>query len=73
MAMNAKLLLIERVLPSDGEPAIGKMIDVTMMVQTGGLERTEEEYRALLEQAGFGLRRVVFTHSAASVLEAIPA
>jgi len=73
MAMNAKLLLIERVLPSDGEPAIGKMIDVTMMVQTGGLERTEEEYRVLLEQAGFGLRRVVFTHSAASVLEAIPA
>jgi len=73
MAMNAKLLLIERVLPADGEPAIGKMVDITMMVQTGGMERTEAEYRALLEQGGFSLRRVVFTQSAASVLEATPA
>jgi len=73
MARDARLLLIERVLPADGEAAVGKMVDITMMVLTGGMERTEDEYRALLEQAGFTLRRVVFTHSAASVLEAVPA
>jgi hypothetical protein len=72
MGTDAKLLLIERVLPADGESAIGKVIDVTMMVLTGGMERTESEYRALLEQAGFSLRRVVYTHSGASVLEAVP-
>jgi hypothetical protein len=72
MTPEAKLLLIERVLPADGEPAVGKMVDVTMMVLTGGMERTETEYRALLEAAGFTLQRVVFTHSATSVLEAIP-
>jgi len=72
MEPSAKLLLIERVLPADGEPAIGKMVDVTMMVLTGGMERTEAEYRALLNEAGFDLRRVVFTHSSASVLEAVP-
>jgi hypothetical protein len=74
-AMNAgdKLLLIERVLPAGGEAAIGKMVDITMMVLTGGMERTEDEYRLLLEQTGFTLRRVLFTHSATSVLEAVPA
>jgi hypothetical protein len=72
MDAQAKLLVIERVLPVGGEPAIGKMVDITMMVMTGGMERTEDEYRALLAQAGFTLRRVLFTHSAASVLEAVP-
>jgi len=72
MSGTGKLLVIERVLPADGEPAVGKMIDITMMVQTGGMERTEAEYRALLESSGFALRQVVFTHSSASVLEAVP-
>lgn len=72
MDTQAKLLLIERVLPVGGEPAIGKMVDITMMVLTGGMERTEAEYASLLAQAGFALRRVLFTHSAASVIEAVP-
>ncbi|HTT10283.1 MAG TPA: methyltransferase [Burkholderiaceae bacterium] len=72
MSPGAKLLLIERVLPPDGEPNVGKVVDITMMVLTGGMERTEAEYRNLLEQAGFALRRVVFMQSAVSVLEAVP-
>ncbi len=72
MTADARLLLIERVLPPDGEPAIGKMVDVTMLVLTGGLERTEAEYRTLLDAAGFTLRGVHFTHSSNSVLEAVP-
>lgn len=73
MDPQAKLLVIERVLPEGGEPAIGKMVDITMMVLTGGMERTEAEYANLLAQAGFTLGHVLFTHSAASVLEAVPA
>ena len=72
MSADAKLPLIERVLPPAGEAAIGKMVDITMMVLTGGMERTDAEYRALLERSGFDLRHVIFTHSAASVLEAVP-
>lgn len=72
MADSAKLLLIERVLPEGAEPAVGKLVDITMLVLTGGLERTEDEYRRLLDRAGFVLRATVFTHSAASVLEARP-
>ena len=73
MSADARLLLIERMLPPGGEAAIGKIVDVTMMVLTGGMERTEAEYRALLEGCGFNLRQVTFTHSAASVLEAVAA
>jgi hypothetical protein len=42
-----------------------------MLVGTGGQERTEEEYRALLDQAGFRLTRVVPTASPVSIVEAV--
>ena len=37
------------------------MADLHMMVITGGRERTEKEYSALLSSAGFRLRRVIGT------------
>ena len=45
-----------------------------MLMLFGARERTEEEFRGLLAQAGFALRRVVPTRSPAglSVLEAVP-
>lgn len=43
-----------------------------MLVVQGGLERTEAEYRALLERAGFALRAVLPTRSPLSLLEAVP-
>jgi hypothetical protein len=53
----------------DDAPHFGKSADVTMLALTGGLERTEAEYRALLASAGFVLTRVIPTESHASVLE----
>jgi hypothetical protein len=41
-----------------------------MLVGPGGQERTEEEYRTLLDKAGFLLTRIVPTESAVSVVEA---
>jgi hypothetical protein len=38
---------------------------------TGGQERTESEYRALLAQAGFHLTRIIPTGSPFHVLEAV--
>jgi hypothetical protein len=49
------------------------VLDMMMLVGPGGQERTEPEYRALLDKAGFQLTRVVPTASAASVVEAVPA
>jgi hypothetical protein len=70
MKPGARLLIVEMVLPSGNAPHPGKMLDIMMLVGPGGQERTESEYRELLAQAGFRLRRVVPTASAVSVVEA---
>jgi len=73
------VLLIERLLPErigseppDRAPKEAAVVcgDINMMVATGGLERTEGEYRALLEAAGLSLARVIPTSCAFHVLEA---
>jgi hypothetical protein len=68
----ARLLVVERLIPPGAAPAPGKLTDVIMLVLTGGRERTEAEYRALLEAGGFALTRVVSTGSPMSILEARP-
>ena len=70
MQPNSRLLIIEMVLPTGNAPHFGKMLDIIMLAVPGGQERTEPEYRALLDKAGFRLRRVVPTKSAVSVVEA---
>ena len=69
---DGALLLVEHVLPEDDTPSRGKFIDVTMMIVTGGRERTVPEYRSLLSAAGFRLTKVVPTSSGFSVIEAVP-
>lgn len=73
MGSNARLLVIEMVLPSGDVMHPGKLLDMLMLAIPGGRERTEPEYRALLAKAGFRLERVVPTDSAVSVVEAFPA
>ena len=73
MNPNGRLLLIEMVLPPGNAPHPGKVLDIMMLVGPGGRERTEQEYAALLKQAGFRLTRIVPTESAVSVVEAVPA
>jgi hypothetical protein len=42
-----------------------------MLLFLTGRERTEEEYRALLERAGFELKKIVPTPSPYSVIEGV--
>ncbi|WP_054813527.1 methyltransferase [Nocardia arizonensis] len=70
MSPRARLLLIELVLPEHRRPHPGKYIDLEMLVNTGGRERTESEYRALLARSGFTLLRTVETVSPENVIEA---
>jgi hypothetical protein len=72
MSESAKLLVIERVIPPGNEPFAGKLIDINMLVLTGGRERTEQEYRDLLREAGFELVTIVPTEAGVSVIEARP-
>jgi O-methyltransferase domain/Dimerisation domain len=72
MKPGSRLLIVEMVLPEGDAPHPGKMIDLLMLVTTGGQERSESEYRQLLDSAGFRLARVVPTNSAVSIVEAVP-
>jgi ubiquinone/menaquinone biosynthesis C-methylase UbiE len=69
MTENGKLLLVEAVVPRGSEPHFSKFIDLNMLVMTGGRERTEDEYRILLEASGFKLTSTIQTESPMSVLE----
>jgi hypothetical protein len=72
MGPNARLLIVEMVLPEGDTPHFGKILDMTMLVLPGGQERTAPEYSELLGKAGFRMSRVVPTESAVSVVEALP-
>ena len=53
MKPQGKVLLVERVIPTDRTAELHVLeSDVIMLVVPGGKERTEAEYRALLEAAG---------------------
>jgi hypothetical protein len=72
-AMNSggRVILLESVLlPGSTQPDFGKLIDLEMLLMPGGRERTEEEFRALFERAGFNMTRIVPTKSPLSVIEA---
>lgn len=73
MPAQARLLLIEMVLPHGDAPHFGKILDMVMLALPGGEERTQEEYGALLAKAGFRLTQVVSTESTVSVIEAVKA
>ena len=73
MAAHSRLLLMERVLPPGNTPSVGKLADITMLVHYGALERTEAEYRVLLEAAGFTLVRIIPTQAPLSIIEGVPA
>jgi len=71
MVDKGELLLIEAVIPPKNEPSLSKFLDLEILVIAGGYERTEAEYRTLLEAAGFHLTNVIKTESPLSVIKAV--
>jgi hypothetical protein len=69
MPEHSRLLVIELVLPPGNDPSLGKLFDLLMLVDLGGRERTEADYRTLLAGAGFELTAVTPTPSLVSVVE----
>ena len=73
MQAHSKLLIVEAVIPPGNTPHPGKLLDINMLVMlTGGRERTEAEFRELLNSAGFNLGRIVPTAGDVSVIEGKP-
>jgi len=67
---GAALLLVETVIPDGEGAAIGKWLDMEMLVVNNGRERTESEYLRLFEAAGFQLVGVADTGSRFNIIEA---
>jgi hypothetical protein len=55
---HARLLVLDSVIPPGDEPHGAKWLDLLMLVLAGGRERTEEEWRALLQGAGWRPERI---------------
>jgi hypothetical protein len=68
---HGTLLLIEWVLKQSNQPDTGKLLDLNMLVNLHGLNRTEAEFRSLLRQADFSLRQVI-PAGPASIIESVP-
>lgn len=71
---DGKLLVMEAVIdPQSGAGAPGKLLDVNMLVMTGGRERTADEFTALYRAAAFELTRIVPANPTMCVIEGRPA
>jgi hypothetical protein len=73
MRPDAKVLIVESVVPVGDGPHYSKLLDLEMLASPGGAERTAEEYAALLAEAGLRMTRVVPTRSPFSIVEAVAA
>ena len=76
MAAGARLLLIEPILPERSEAsalqATLSQHDLTMLVALGAQERTEREFRDLLQAAGLQVAKIVPAGPVYSVIECLP-
>jgi hypothetical protein len=74
LGTGGTLLVIEELLPeiATADPAFQSAFrtDLTMLVSTGGLERTEREYAALLHDGGFAIQSVTANRSEFRLIEA---
>jgi hypothetical protein len=59
MPRDGRVLIVERLIPDNGADAVPALLsDLTMLVFTGGQERTNAEYAQLLADAGLRLTKV---------------
>lgn len=72
MRPSARLLIVETLVAPGNTASYAKLLDLLMLVYTGGRERSEQEYQALLCSTGLELERVLQTASSLSILEAKP-
>jgi hypothetical protein len=72
MPDHGKLLIIERLIGSASESVLTHNVDLTMLLMSNGLERSEQEFVSLLDQSDFRLDRVIPTGLKMNILEASP-
>ncbi len=71
MTPDGRVLTLNVVLPPGNQPHPGKIIDVFLMLQLRGRERTEDEFRDLYRRDGLRLSRIVANPSMLAVVEGV--
>ena len=69
---DGRVLIVENVIPDGNEAHPGKLIDLEMLLMTGGREHTHHEFEVLLAGAGLRIERVLPTAVSISIIEARP-
>jgi len=69
MKKDSKLLVVEMIIPLGNKPSIAKLLDLEMLVMTGGRERTKAEFKNLFELSGFKLSRIIPTKESLCIIE----
>ena len=69
---DSRVIVVEQFLPDTPGPGAGKIVDIEMLVLTGGRERTTPQYRALLAAGGFELLDVTLLPTGMALTEAGP-
>ena len=76
MGPDGRLLLVERIISERPQPTFvdqrAALMDLNMLILTGGRERTKAAFARLFESAGFTLQRAFPTPGGLSVIEAVP-
>jgi hypothetical protein len=67
---GVRVLVLETIAGETSGPDYTAFMDLVMCLLLGGRERTADEFRALFDQAGFELARVIHTGSSVSIIEA---
>jgi len=70
---DGRVLVVDSVIEPGNEPDTGKLLDVMMMLNLTGRERTAAEFDQLLGEAGLRLVRIIPTGAPVSIIEAVPA
>jgi hypothetical protein len=73
MRADGRVAVVEVRLGPMGEPGFAPLLDLNMLVATGGRERATDEYGALLAASGLKLAAVKPTNSPFSIFEAVQA
>jgi hypothetical protein len=68
---QARLLLIEQMIPDDPGPHWAKTLDIHMLALLGGRQRSRQEYAALLDRGGFAFQREIDTSAGVAILESV--
>ncbi|CAI0549833.1 unnamed protein product [Linum tenue] len=76
---RGKVIIVEIVLPEDDEKEesggfgeVGLVFDLLMIAHTAGKERTERQWKVLLEKGGFPRYRVIRIPALPAIIEAYP-